>query len=64
MSADDKSKRARQWPISFFTPFVSFSEKETAPKSVSHYYTHIKEEMLKKATVDLEGVFKKRAGME
>ena len=28
------------------------------------YYTHIKEEMLKKATVDLEGVFKKRAGKE
>ena len=27
-------------------------------------YTHIKEEMLKKATVDLEGVFKKRAGKE
>ncbi len=27
-------------------------------------YTHIKEEMLKKATVDLEGVFKKRAGKD
>ena len=27
-------------------------------------YTHIKEEMLKKATVDLEGVFKKRVGKE
>ena len=28
------------------------------------WYTHIKEEMLKKAAVDLEGVFKKRAGKE
>ena len=27
-------------------------------------YTQIKEEMLKKAIVDLEGVFKKRAGKE
>ena len=27
-------------------------------------YTHVRDEMLKKATVDLEGVFKKRAGKE
>ncbi len=25
--------------VPFSTSFVSFSEKETAPKSVSHYYT-------------------------
>ena len=39
MSADDRGKRARQWPRTFSTTFVSFSEMETAPKSVSHYYT-------------------------
>ena len=33
-------------------------------QTTGNIYTHIKEEMLKKATVDLEGVFKKRAGME
>ena len=31
-------------------------------QTTANNYTHIKEEMLKKATVDLEGVFKKRAG--
>ena len=39
MSADDRGKRARQWPRTFSTTFVSFSEMETAPKSVSHFYT-------------------------
>ena len=33
-------------------------------QTTANIYTHIKEEMLKKATVDLDGVFKKRAGME
>ena len=33
-------------------------------QTTANIYTHIKEEMLKKATVDLEGVFKKRAGKE
>ena len=33
-------------------------------QTTADIYTHIKEEMLKKATVDLEGVFKKRAGKE
>ena len=33
-------------------------------QTTANIYTHIKEEMLKKAAVDLEGVFKKRAGME
>ena len=33
-------------------------------QTTAKIYTHIKEEMLKKATVDLEGVFKKRAGKE
>ena len=33
-------------------------------QTTAYIYTHIKEEMLKKATVDLKGVFKKRAGKE
>ena len=33
-------------------------------QTTANIYTHIKEEMLKKATVDLEGVFKTRAGKE
>ena len=33
-------------------------------QTTADIYTHIKEEMLKKATVELEGVFKKRAGKE
>ena len=33
-------------------------------QTTANIYTHIKEEMLKKATVDLEGVFKKRAWKE
>ena len=33
-------------------------------QTTANIYTHIKEEMLKKATVDLEGVFKKRAGKD
>ena len=33
-------------------------------QTTANIYTHIKEEMLKKATVDLEGVFRKRAGKE
>ena len=33
-------------------------------QTTANIYTHIKEDMLKKATVDLEGVFKKRAVME
>ena len=33
-------------------------------QTTANIYIHIKEEMLKKATVDLEGVFKKRAGKE
>lgn len=33
-------------------------------QTTANIYTHIKEEMLKKATVDREGVFKKRAGKE
>ena len=33
-------------------------------QTTANIYTHIKEEMLKKAAGDLEGVFKKRAGME
>ena len=33
-------------------------------KLTANIYTHIRDEMLKKATVDLEGVFKKRAGKE
>ena len=31
-------------------------------QTTANVYTHIKEEMLKKATVDLDGVFKKGAG--
>jgi len=33
-------------------------------QTTANIYTHIKEEMLKKATVDLEGVVKKRIGKE
>ena len=33
-------------------------------QTTANIYTHIKAEMLKKATVDLEGVFKKRAGKD
>ena len=33
-------------------------------QATANIYTPIKEEMLKKATVDLEGVFKKRAGKD
>ena len=33
-------------------------------QTTANIYTHIRDEMLKKATVDLEGVFKKRAGKE
>ena len=33
-------------------------------QTTANVYTHIKEEMLKKAIVDLDGVFKKRAGAE
>ncbi len=33
-------------------------------QTTANIYTHIKEEMLKKATVDLESVFKKRSGKE
>lgn len=33
-------------------------------QTTANIYTHIKEEMLKRATVDLEGVFKKRAVKE
>lgn len=38
--------------------------RHTDYQTTANIYTHIKEEMLKKATVDLEGVFKKRAGKE
>ena len=33
-------------------------------QTTANIYTHIKEDMLKKATVDLDGVFKKRAGKD
>ena len=33
-------------------------------QTTANIYTHNKEDMLKKATVDLEGVFKKRAGKD
>ena len=33
-------------------------------QTTANIYTHVRDEMLKKATVDLEGVFKKRAGKE
>ena len=33
-------------------------------QTTAYIYTHVRDEMLKKATVDLEGVFKKRAGKE
>ena len=33
-------------------------------QTTADIYTHVRDEMLKKATVDLEGVFKKRAGKE
>jgi hypothetical protein len=33
-------------------------------QTTANIYTHIKEDMLKKATVDLNSVFKKRAGKD
>ena len=33
-------------------------------QTTANIYTHVRDEMLKKATVDLDGVFRKRAGME
>ena len=33
-------------------------------QTTANIYTHIKEEMLKKATVDLNGVFKKHSGKD
>ena len=33
-------------------------------QTAANIYAHVRDEMLKKATVDLEGVFKKRAGKE
>ena len=33
-------------------------------QTTANIYTHVRDEMLKKATVDLDGVFSKRAGME
>ena len=33
-------------------------------QTTANIYTHVRDEMLKKSTVDLEGVFKKRAGKE
>ena len=33
-------------------------------QATANIYTHVRDETLKKATVDREGVFKKRAGKE
>ena len=33
-------------------------------QTTANIYTHVRDETLKKATVDLDGVFKKRAGKE
>ena len=33
-------------------------------QTTANIYTHIKEEMLKKATVDLNGVFRKHSGKD
>jgi len=33
-------------------------------QTTANIYPHVRDEMLKMATVDLEGVFKKRAGKE
>lgn len=36
----------------------------TDNQTTANIYTHVNEEMLKKASADLEGIFKKRAGKE